>query len=54
MNAFKGADGAVVVTEWPQFKEYNWSEIKSLMKTPVIVDSKKLFDEKILGRVSLT
>ncbi len=40
---FKNADAAVVVTEWPQFKEFDFGKIKTLMKSPLLIDTKNLF-----------
>jgi UDPglucose 6-dehydrogenase len=37
---FSGADAAVLVTEWPQFLELDWTKIKSQMRTAVVVDTK--------------
>jgi UDPglucose 6-dehydrogenase len=39
-KAFKGADGAVLVTEWPQFLELDWTNLKNQMRTPLIIDTK--------------
>src|SRR5204862_4138878 len=38
-EALDGADGAVLVTEWPEFAELDWvNDVKKLMKTPLVVD----------------
>ena len=42
-TAFRDADAAVLVTEWPQFKELNWNQMKSEMKTPLLIDCKNFF-----------
>lgn len=40
-SAFEGADAAVLLTDWPQFKELNWPAMMSMMKQPLVVDTKK-------------
>lgn len=44
-----GADGAhaiVVATEWPEFKDLDWSVIKKKMKKPLIIDARNLLDPR--------
>jgi UDPglucose 6-dehydrogenase len=44
-EALDGADGAVLVTEWPEFLQLDWAgEIKEMMQTPVIVDGRNFLD----------
>jgi UDPglucose 6-dehydrogenase len=44
-DALDGADGAVLVTEWPEFAELDWgNEVKKLMKTPLVVDGRNFLD----------
>jgi UDPglucose 6-dehydrogenase len=40
----KGADALLILTEWPQFRKMNLSRIKSLMKTPILIDGRNIFD----------
>ena len=41
LDALDGADAAVLVTEWPEFRELDWSgEVKRRMKTAVLVDGR--------------
>lgn len=46
-NAYQvteGADGLVLATEWNEFKGLDFVRIRSLMRTPVIVDGRNLWD----------
>jgi UDPglucose 6-dehydrogenase len=43
-SVFKGADCAIVVTEWNEFKELDFKKIKKLMKQPVIIDGRNIYD----------
>ena len=42
--ALRGADALTIVTEWSQFKAPDFAVIQSLLKGPVIVDGRNLFD----------
>ena len=43
-DALKGADALAVVTEWPRFKALDLKRVKRLMRTPVVLDARNLFD----------
>lgn len=45
-GAAAGANALIVVTEWNEFKELDLGKIKSLMKSPIIVDGRNIFDPK--------
>ncbi|TJZ59888.1 nucleotide sugar dehydrogenase [Sphingobacterium olei] len=48
-EALSGAHAAAVLTEWDEFKDYDWAKIKETMKRPSFV-----FDgRKLLGRTEL-
>lgn len=40
----KGADLILILTEWPQVKNMDLNKLKGVMKCPVIVDGRNLFD----------
>jgi UDPglucose 6-dehydrogenase len=44
----RGADALVIVTDWPEFKNLDFDLIKSVMKTPVLIDSRNMFDAEQL------
>jgi UDPglucose 6-dehydrogenase len=43
--AAAGADALVIVTDWPEFKDLDFSLIKSTMRQPVIIDTRNMLDE---------
>jgi UDPglucose 6-dehydrogenase len=43
-DALEGADALVVVTEWLQFRNPDFVRMKSLLRHPVIVDGRNLYD----------
>jgi UDPglucose 6-dehydrogenase len=43
-EALAGADAAVIVTEWPEFRTLLDPSLRSLMRNPLIVDGRNLLD----------
>ena len=43
-----GADALLVVTEWDEFRQLDLDRIKSLMRRPVIVDGRNIFDPRTM------
>jgi UDPglucose 6-dehydrogenase len=54
MGALEGADAAVLVTEWPEFAELDWSEVAKRMKTPLLVDGRNFLDQDTVRAAGLT
>jgi UDPglucose 6-dehydrogenase len=54
MDAFEGADAAVLVTEWPEFAELDWAEVAKRMNTPLVVDGRNFLDGDALRSAGLT
>jgi UDPglucose 6-dehydrogenase len=48
-DALRDADGAILVTEWPQFAELDWPALAKTMKTPLIVDGRNFLDPVALS-----
>ena len=40
----EGCDALIVVTEWNEFKQLNLAKVKSLLKTPAIMDARNIYD----------
>ena len=43
-----GADALLVCTEWNEFKQLDLQRIKGLMKQPVIVDGRNIYEPRIM------
>ena len=43
-QAADGADALVIITDWKEFKAMDLEKIKKVMKKPIIVDGRNLFD----------
>jgi UDPglucose 6-dehydrogenase len=54
LDALDGAHGAVLVTEWPEFRELDWAEVKERMVQPLIVDGRNFLDRELLERQGFT
>ena len=49
LEALDGAHGAVLVTEWPEFRELDWTgEVRERMATPLVVDGRNFLDRDAL------
>ena len=48
LDAIKGADCAIFVTEWDEFKSLKVEEVAKLMKNPVIIDGRRIFDPRTI------
>jgi UDPglucose 6-dehydrogenase len=44
LDAVRGADAAVIVTEWPELRELASAEVREAMARPLIVDGRNLLD----------
>ena len=47
-QAVENADALVLATEWNEFKQLDFKRIKSIMRQPVIVDGRNLWDPQLL------
>jgi UDPglucose 6-dehydrogenase len=43
-DALKGADAVVIVTEWNEFRQLDFARARALMKAPVMVDLRNIYD----------
>jgi UDPglucose 6-dehydrogenase len=44
MQALEGADALVVVTEWKEFRSPDFERMKSLLRRPIVIDGRNLYD----------
>tara|TARA_B100001996_G_scaffold291823_1_gene232017 strand:+ start:145 stop:1455 length:1311 start_codon:yes stop_codon:yes gene_type:complete len=42
-DCVKDADACIVLTEWNEFRGMDLNELKSLLKTPILIDAKNIF-----------
>jgi UDPglucose 6-dehydrogenase len=55
LEAVDGADAVVLVTEWPEFRELDWTgEVKRRMRVPLVVDGRNFLDREELVAAGFT
>ncbi len=53
-DALGGADALAIATEWLEYRNPDFARIKQLLKRPLIVDARNLYDPQKLGRLGFT
>ncbi|MGC8873925.1 MAG: UDP-glucose dehydrogenase family protein, partial [Chloroflexia bacterium] len=47
----KGADALLVVTEWNEFKQLDMARVRDLMRTPVLLDGRNIYEPSEMRRL---
>ncbi len=50
----EGCDALVLATEWNEFKQLDFERIRQLMRTPIIMDGRNLWDQDKLSNMGFT
>ena len=53
-DALRGADAAVIVTEWPEVLGIDWGAARGLMRTPVVIDGRNALDAAEMAGAGFT
>jgi UDPglucose 6-dehydrogenase len=53
-EAAKGCDAVIVVTEWNEFKQLDLEKLKGLLKQPVIMDARNIYDPAVMKAMGFT
>jgi UDPglucose 6-dehydrogenase len=53
-GAVEGADGLVIVTEWPEFRNPDLEVIRRLLRTPVVFDGRNIYEPKHMEGLGFT
>jgi len=53
-DALKGADALVIVTEWNEFREPDFTRIRKMMRTPVIFDGRNIYSPEQIRSLGFT
>ncbi len=48
IEALEGADAAILVTEWPEFSDLDWSDVARRMANPLLIDGRNFLDPQKL------
>lgn len=54
LAAAEQADAALLVTEWPEYKQLDWAQLVSRMKTPIVFDGRNHLDHMQLRSMGFT
>ncbi len=52
-EALKDADGAVIITEWGEFKKADWRSLALTMSNPLLIDLRNLFSLQEAGSIGI-
>jgi UDPglucose 6-dehydrogenase len=50
----EGVDALILVTEWNEFKQLDMSRVKSLMRQPVLIDGRNIYDPRRMAEMGFT
>lgn len=53
-GALKGADALLLITEWNNYRNLDFSRVKKIMKSPVVVDGRNIYNRKRLEGLGFT
>ena len=53
-HVLEGADGAILVTEWPEYKALNWAQLGKQMRQSVIIDGRNALDPNEMTKANFT
>ncbi|MBL4853121.1 MAG: UDP-glucose/GDP-mannose dehydrogenase family protein [Robiginitomaculum sp.] len=49
-NCIDGADAMVIITEWDQFRALDFTRVKALLNTPVLIDLRNIYNPVSMAR----
>ena len=52
-EALQGADALLIVTEWREFKSPDFDSIRTMLKTPLVIDGRNLFEPELMRSLGL-
>jgi UDPglucose 6-dehydrogenase len=53
-DALAGADALLIVTEWNEFRRPDFERMRGLMKTPIIIDGRNVYDPDVMTQHGFT
>ena len=53
-SAVEGADALLMLTEWKQFRMPQWDKVKNLMKTPLVIDGRNIYDPEAMAEAGFS
>ena len=53
-DCIEGADAAVIITEWDEFRALDLARVKSLLKTPILIDLRNIYKLSAIRALGFT
>ena len=53
-EAAKDDDGLIILTEWNEFRQLDLQKIQNLMKKPILLDGRNIYDPQTASRIGFT
>jgi UDPglucose 6-dehydrogenase len=53
-QALEGADALVLVTEWNEFRALDWARVKDLLRSPVVIDLRNIYQPDEMAAAGFT
>lgn len=53
MNALEGADALILATEWKEFRSPDFERIVEMLRQPVVVDGRNMYDPAVMRRAGI-
>jgi len=47
-QAAEGADALIIATEWNEFKQLNLTRLKEVMRRPIVVDGRNIYEPEVM------
>jgi UDPglucose 6-dehydrogenase len=51
LDALRGADAAIIATEWPEFRDLDWAAARGVMASPLVIDGRRLLDPAAMRKL---
>jgi UDPglucose 6-dehydrogenase len=48
-QALEGANAVVILTEWNQFRSLNFERMRTLLKEPIMIDLRNIYDPEAMA-----
>jgi len=53
-DCLDGADAAVIITEWDEFRALDMDRVKSLLKAPILIDLRNIYRPEAMEALGFT
>ena len=50
-DALEGSSALILVTEWDEFRQLDWLKVKKIMKNPLILDGRNIYDPEEMKKL---